>query len=234
MTRLAPPFRPLPVLVFAVLSSAAAACGGQTVGINPEGPPASDDAGADAAPHPTHPTGEPDSGVLPPISPPSGVDASRGVSCTSSADCSGGQQCAWPVSEDICTAFNPAGSCVTPVDLPCGAVQEITGCGCNGQNVTWSSGCSGLPSGWAPAGLAHAGACEGGPTPISPQCTTGSDCGAGEICLNTDPLQVPSGNCVANPCGSEPLSCGCAASLCDSIGPCDISSMGTVECLSNG
>jgi len=155
-----------------------------------------------------------------------------------------GQECAWPVTEDVCIAFNPAGSCVTPLALACNAVEEVTGCGCNGQNVTWSSGCVGLPSGWAPIGLAHAGACEApvpptpvdasGPTPIVTECQTGSDCGAGSVCLNTDPLQTPSGTCVANPCGSETLSCGCAASLCTSIGPCDISSPGTVECLSEG
>ena len=237
MTRLARSFPKLPVLVLAVLSCAAAACGGLTVGVDPER------TATDAGPGP-HPTGEPDSGSLPPSSPPSSVDASTGVSCTTSAACSDGQECAWPVTEDVCIAFNPAGSCVTPLALACNAVEEVTGCGCNGQNVTWSSGCVGLPSGWAPIGLAHAGACEApvpptpvdasGPTPIVTECQTGSDCGAGSVCLNTDPLQTPSGTCVANPCGSETLSCGCAASLCTSIGPCDISSPGTVECLSEG
>jgi hypothetical protein len=110
------------------------------------------------------------------------VDASSGVGCVSDGDCKAGELCMWPVSVDYCAAFNSAGTCVKlgPVcnDIP----QTATGCGCNGQDVTWTWGCGaeGQPPGYAPEGLAHAGPCADATAPAA--CTSNADCPDGEEC----------------------------------------------------
>jgi len=140
------PFRSLALALAAAV--VAPACGGVTLVPlgNPE--PIVDDAGT----------------PVPDPSADGGKDAAMGPSCLSTADCAVGETCAWVTSADWCTAFNPAGTCVRPIVSGCQLIEEAIGCGCNRENVTWETGCVGLPHGYAPVGLAHAGPCEGVPT----------------------------------------------------------------------
>jgi hypothetical protein len=65
--------------------------------------------------------------------------------------------CAYPIA-DGCGAV---GMCVAmPAGSSCGAIQQLRGCGCDGSAVLWIGGCHpDLPSGYAPAPIAHMGAC---------------------------------------------------------------------------
>jgi hypothetical protein len=78
--------------------------------------------------------------------------------------------------------------------------------------------------------------CPGGDA-AAPTCATGADCASGQVCFNESPLEVPDGRCVGNPCGTAPLTCSCAASLCNGImtgiGACGIGN-GQVYCESGG
>jgi hypothetical protein len=127
---------------------------------------------------------------------------------------------------------------------PCGDISPtccvLSDAGC----TLGSSPANGDPcSGWtcSNGGMQIQGSCPtwcvaegdaGGP------CMTASDCAAGQVCFNNDPLQTPTGTCVSNPCGSSPLSCGCASSLCNGItmglGACEVGDGGLVSCLNGG
>jgi hypothetical protein len=125
------------------------ACGGIALSAV-EGTPPADDAGTPpSSPTPT------------PATPPSPGAAS----CSTSADCGAGESCAWSTGQDWCTALVAPGTCVRLVELGCNALTLEVGCGCGGVDVSWTGGCSGLPDGYAPEPLAHAGSCEqpGGP-----------------------------------------------------------------------
>jgi hypothetical protein len=83
---------------------------------------------------------------------------------------------------------------VTDLAGACGAEQLVTGCDCGGHDVTWLTGCSGLPQGYAPTMLAHVGSCldaspgesdGGGPVPdasLPIGCSESKDCPTGEEC----------------------------------------------------
>jgi len=206
-------------LAVAVLLLPLAACGGATLSGGTSDP--GHDAGA-----PPHPT--PGSGT-----------GSGGSSCTTDNDCASGQECAWSTGENWCAADDTGqGTCVTLVDLGCQLEMLETGCDCSDNNVTWPGGCSGLPSGYAPQPLAHAGACEG-PSPFVPDeagapplptedaglpisvdageppvpCSTTSDCTTGQFC------GYPIGDCGTAAqclpyaemglCNSLAIYCGC-------------------------
>jgi hypothetical protein len=79
------------------------------------------------------------------------VDGGAGSSCTSNADCSGTNICGFPVA-DACAA---KGTCFAAEQLGCNAASP--GCACDGSVVNII--CNGLPSGYAPAPLLHAGMC---------------------------------------------------------------------------
>jgi hypothetical protein len=184
------------VLCFAALASlVVSACGGQTVGIDPFGPSSPGTRSSSDAGSGSDPTPGADGGPATPVTTDAGIkvptvaDASTGVSCTTSADCSGGAQCAWPVTEDVCIAFNPAGTCVMPHESPCQLEESETGCGCDGTDVQWTTGCVGLPTGWAPVGIAHYGSCA----------DAGTD--AGQTVCQSD------GDCLS-PAGMPALLCG--------------------------
>ena len=192
-----------PRLAVTALLLTLAACGGSTLSSGTTDP--GQDAGA---PTPGSGTG------------------SGGSVCTTDNDCASGQECAWSTKVDWCAADDTGqGTCVTLVNLGCQLETLETGCDCSGNNVTWSGGCSGLPSGYAPQQLAHAGACEG-PSPIVPDdagapplpgidaggppvpCSATSDCSTGQFC------GYPIGEC-----GSAAQCLPFAETgLCDSIG----------------
>jgi hypothetical protein len=117
------------------------------------------------------------------------VDAGvAGSSCTTDADCAAGGLCGFPTA-DACTA---TGTCFVAPQVVCNAASP--GCACDGSEVNIL--CNGLPSGYAPAPLLHAGACtDSGPAADSDGgacCPTGWDLysctypdgGAGSACHN--------------------------------------------------
>jgi hypothetical protein len=181
--------------LLATLALAAAACGGATPtqsGVT--GDPPRSDAGAPA----------PDSG------------SGGGTACVTNSDCGAGEACAWTTSFDWCAADDTGqGTCVKLVSLGCQLETWATGCDCSGKNVTWPSGCSGLPSGYAPEQLAHAGVCTSAP----PVPTT--DAAAPPVACSAS-LDCPTGQFCGYPIGE----CGSAAQclpneemgLCDSFG----------------
>jgi hypothetical protein len=209
-------FASFPFVAFALTS----ACGGATLsgGLYQDGGSSGDDGGAtheDAGTHvpPGTPTPGRDGGTTL-------KDASTGVSCLTSSDCSTGEECAWPTSEDYCVAFNPAGTCVKPVVEPCQVIIQETGCGCDGVNVTWTSGCSGLPMGYAPQGLLHAGACTDGgavppvddagdPPPLDDGGTRDTDASTGTPCASNNDCPV------GQQCGYE------KALMCSATAQCE-------------
>ncbi len=156
----------IPCLLFATLS-VGVGCGGR-VGSVP-----SQDAGGGPSPaggvSSVQPRAPHDSGLAPP-------DAASRASCASDADCADGTVCAFAIAE----ACGATGACVEPpTPSPCGAVVQLEGCGCNGASVEWTGGCSpSLPSGYAPAPIAHTGACAAPP----PACATSADCTSPEVC----------------------------------------------------
>lgn len=213
------------LLPFSLLTILAVACGG----VVPSGidgpaldagpvtqPPSEGDAGQPVTP--VGPT--PDGG-----SPTHAPDATTVSACSSTADCQSGQACAWTVGPDWCAALDAIGTCVTLLDLPCGAEITEEGCGCDGTDVMWSSGCSGLPSGYSPEPLAHKGACASNPppvedagsedAPVSAGCSSKADCASGEQC--GFPVGDCSGVAVCLPsqdfgglCNSIEIACSCA------------------------
>jgi hypothetical protein len=78
------------------------------------------------------------------------------VTCTTDEQCPTGSRCGFYES-DACGA---TGMCevVSAASESCSA-QDVVGCGCDGADVTWQSGCSGLPEGSAPAPISHMGSC---------------------------------------------------------------------------
>ncbi|HEX7603276.1 MAG TPA: hypothetical protein VF316_16775 [Polyangiaceae bacterium] len=117
--------------VVALVSLAAAACGGQTIGDLDAGGDAAADAGGDAA-----------------------ADAGTGDGghCTTDAECGPGSACGFAESQG-CAAL---GQCF-PAGPTCKAYSP--GCACSGQTINVV--CNGLPSGYVPAPLAHLGVCVG-------------------------------------------------------------------------
>jgi hypothetical protein len=155
------------------LAASALACGGIASGGLP-GPSGTSDAGADASPGVD--------GSTP-------VEGGTGVACESDADCAAGEGCAVPASgADVCPPADPAilRQCVKLNDQACNLVMTETACACDGKNITWDSGCRGLPSGWVPEYVAHLGSCAdaGVPPPPPPPgpCRTDSDCPSTERC----------------------------------------------------
>ncbi len=187
-----------PSFFFLCASFPLAACGGiAPTGVT--GPTPANDAGTPVGDDATPPPSGPWLDAASPT-PPVGKDAgtfdsgSTGVPCTTDTDCKQGEECAWTVGPNWCTAFNPDGVCVKLVDLGCGVETSASGCTCAGTTVMWSSGCSGLPTGYAPEPLAHGGAC-GTPTPVvdaggppepdasaSEGCLSSADCAPGQEC----------------------------------------------------
>ncbi len=80
---------------------------------------------------------------------PDGGDA--GGTCRRDADCTGGGLCGFP-EVDACSAI---GSCFAATQVRCNAYSP--GCACDGSEV--NAICNGLPNGYAPAPLLHAGVC---------------------------------------------------------------------------
>jgi hypothetical protein len=214
------------LLPFPFLAILAAACGG-VVPSGIEGP--APDGGPVTQPPQGRDAGTPITPILPtPVdggSPTPVPDATTGANCNTTADCSSGKVCAWALGPDWCAAFDGIGTCVTLVDLPCGAEVREVGCACDGTDVMWNSGCSGLPSGYSPEPLAHAGACTGNPPPIddagsddapaSSGCSSNADCPSGEQC--GFPVGDCSGSAVCLPtqdfgalCNSIEIACSCA------------------------
>jgi hypothetical protein len=61
-------------------------------------------------------------------------------------------------------------------------------------------------------------------------------CAIGAVCVDNPigggpVMPKPHYNCARNPCEGAPLSCSCAASLCE-VGPCDQASGTSVTCVS--
>lgn len=80
-----------------------------------------------------------------------------GSSCKSDADCASGSICGFATAA-ACAA---TGTCFVAQQVGCNAAAP--GCACDGSEVNIV--CNGLPSGYAPAPLLHAGACvDSGPT----------------------------------------------------------------------
>jgi hypothetical protein len=82
-----------------------------------------------------------------------GVDAGT----TGCGSCGAGMACAYAIA-DGCTAV---ATCVAiPAGSPCNAISLLTGCGCDGSDVTWRGACHpDLPDGYAPAPIVHMGSC---------------------------------------------------------------------------
>jgi hypothetical protein len=222
-------------------ATAATACGGITLDV-PSGPPHDD--GGPVAPE--------DAGGEPPVGPDSGSptpppkddggstmsDASAGAPCNSGADCGPGETCEWPVSEDYCIAFNPAGTCM-PLGPLCNSIPQTgTGCGCDGVTVTWEYGCNGLPAGYTPQGIAHPGPCaDAGVDASAPvACSSNDDCPSGEQCAYAvDAGCGATAECVPPSafglCNCEMEACGCNGtteiiSCCGSYASARIASTG--------
>jgi hypothetical protein len=171
--------------------------------------------------------------------------------CTPPSSCPGGQifdafQCACiqnPSAPDA-GAHDASPAEFDAVVNPCGDISP-TCCVVSASGCTTSSApASGDPcSGWRcpNGGMQIQGSC---PVLCNPAddggagCLTAADCAAGEVCWNDSPLQTTDGVCVANPCGTAALTCGCAASLCNGIttgiGACAVADGGLVSCLSGG
>lgn len=71
--------------------------------------------------------------------------------CQRNGDCPAGGLCGYPVA-DKCSAV---GTCFPSPGVICNAI--VLGCACGGSEV--NTACNGLPSGYAPAPLLHAGVC---------------------------------------------------------------------------
>jgi hypothetical protein len=73
------------------------------------------------------------------------------TSCTTDGDCGSAQICGFPESAG-CSA---TGTCFPAPQVTCDAYEA--GCSCSGGIINLA--CNGLPSGYAPAPLAHPGEC---------------------------------------------------------------------------
>jgi hypothetical protein len=82
-----------------------------------------------------------------------GNDTGTTKSCTKSTDCGSGDVCGFPTA-DACSA---KGQCFAGGPI-CNTFAP--GCACDGTTINVA--CTGLPSGYATAPLAHTGQCDGG------------------------------------------------------------------------
>jgi len=149
-----------------------------------------------------------------------GIDASDdgsptldGGHCVTAADCGGsGQVCGFP-EVDQCSAL---GQCFAS-----GPVCNLfsPGCACNGETVNIA--CNGLPNGYAPAPLLHAGTC--GDASTSDGGGPSYTCGNLNVCIPGSQICYLSalpdaGMCVAaNGC----TDCGCAQAMFQCISTCN-------------
>lgn len=95
-----------------------------------------------------------------------------GRACSSDADCGQGNMCGFLQSEG-CSA---TGTCFPMPASTCKGLED--GCACDGATINIA--CTGLPDGYVPRPLEHAGPCVH-PTP-RPSCASSKDCSAGLIC----------------------------------------------------
>jgi hypothetical protein len=197
-------------LALPVLSFLAFACGGRAASVGPL-PPSPCDPGAKAC----------DAGAPQPdvATPPH--DAGGG--CTSTAECTGGTECVFPVD----LACSAQGVCLLPSNEPCGAESPMKGCGCDGSEVDWVTGCVGLPTGYAPAPIVHLGACSDAGTGAA--CTTDSDCTQ----LQPDPPPFVCAFPIGGGCSAQGQ-CMPSGPLCDPSTPvacaCDGTTVAYGEC----
>jgi hypothetical protein len=98
------------------------------------------------------------------------------------------------------------------LELECNAVIEETGCGCDGQVVTWMSGCTGFPAGYSPEPLAHGGSCDGSIVdagvpivPVFPEEDAGAVDAGEDGCAILD--EADAGVKCGQPCSFPGLSC---------------------------
>ncbi len=84
------------------------------------------------------------------------ADAGTTGVCTSDADCSNGGICGF-LESDGCAA---TGQCFPAPGGPRCAIASAAGCGCSGADVSIDPSCvSGLPTGYNPTPILHAGTC---------------------------------------------------------------------------
>jgi hypothetical protein len=122
-------------------------------------------------------------GVLSPLD-----EGGRGVVCAIDTDCPKGDLCGFLETQGCAakgTCFPPPG----PTILPYAA-----GCACDGTEVNIAVS-TGLPSGYAPKPLLHAGAC----ADAGGSCTTDADCGSGGICGFPIAACAAAGTCFKTP-----------------------------------
>jgi hypothetical protein len=196
---------------------AAAACGGVTQSGVTNDPPGHD---AGTSPAPDSGSGGGTGGGT------GGGSGGGSGPCVQDDDCAAGEACGWTTRFDWCTADdNGQGTCVKLVTLGCQLETLAIGCDCSGKSVTWPSGCSGFPSGYAPEQLAHAGACASAdaaaPPPVpttdagSPPvpCSTSGDCPTGQFCGYPIGACGTAAQCLPNEemgyCDSFGEYCGC-------------------------
>jgi hypothetical protein len=194
--------RPLQI-VFPAFPLFLAACGGVTLsgGLTD---PSDDDGGATH--HGQGSGGSDEAGTTP------GSAGGSATTCSSAGDCPAGDICVWPADQDSCDTLVPAKICV-PLGSPptCDAIGIATGCGCNGQEVRWTTGCVNGPSAHPSVPIAHVGACEdGGARPIEPTIDAGEPSEDGEA-PTTDASAadaVGGGACTSNGDCAEGYQCG--------------------------
>jgi hypothetical protein len=138
----------------------------------------------------------------------SGGDSASGNTCVMNADCPSMAQVCGFAESDACTA---TGHCFASGPV-CNSFSP--GCSCAGQTINIA--CNGLPTGYAPAPLAHTGPCfksmDGGGAFIcgSHVCTPGQ-----EVCYI--PANVPNGaTCMPSSC----TDCTCAQAHFQCLSSC--------------
>jgi hypothetical protein len=137
-----------------------------------------------------------------------------GGTCVTSAQCGAGYQCGFP-NADACTAV---GACFPDPGVHC----ELYSPGCACDETTINVGCTGLPAGYSPAPLLHAGACAGpsqdagldaGPAKDGGKsCTSDADCGLGICGFPTADMCAAKGTCFPPPgavCAAYSPGCAC-------------------------
>ncbi len=133
-------------------------------------------------------------------------------------------------SSEACSAPLPAG-CDCNDDGDCAEGQLCYFADCDAEQP---GGCSAPPGGlncWSDRDCAEGSSCSGGDFPICGRDTVtivgmcvldecgdlGTSCDSQELCVRFDGVAggEPSWQCVSNPCAFDPLSCECAASICE-------------------
>jgi hypothetical protein len=155
-------------------------------------------------------SGAPDGGTCPstvpnPSSPcaPNGLSCSYGDCCPVTATCSGGgwQVITPPCVPPVCPASSPRNG------DSCDPCRDATQCRydrCDGGDGVAVASCNGQTKRWQ----VLVGACE------SPCRAQGMSCDPDEICVRRSGGAGFNYSCEDNPCGSNPVTCQCAAPAC--------------------